>query len=313
MKKTLLLLFFFTFSGIFAQTLPVANPISQAVLDTFTKCDNFGNNDGIEQFDLTAVISDVLGTQTVPPISISLHTDYLGANLGFNYVNNPASFQNTSNPQSIYVRVERAHDDPWNTSPEFYVTTEFTVTVGLIPEPNITSDTSSNIICVDNSTGNFVSGLSLDSGISASSSHTYQWSLNGTAISGATNAIYEITTVNPGDYSVYVTSVGGCTGSANFTVVQSNSCSLKTNSFDASNFIMYPNPAKNQVTISLANTNEVISNVNVIDILGKQVIRLNKVNEFSKSIDLTSLNAGIYFIEIETQSKLVVKHKLIIN
>ncbi|WP_339887494.1 hypothetical protein [uncultured Flavobacterium sp.] len=143
MKKTLLLFFFFAFTNIFAQIIPVANPISQAVLDTFTKCDYFGNNDSIEQFDLTAVIPDVLGTQTVPPISISLHTNFIDANFGGNSINNLASFQNTSNPQSIYVRVERAHDDPWNTSPEYYVTTEFTVTVGLLPEPVITSNTGS--------------------------------------------------------------------------------------------------------------------------------------------------------------------------
>ena len=88
---------------------------------------------------------------------------------------------------------------------------------------------------------------------------------------------------------------------------------LAISSFNETNITMYPNPAKNQVTISLDNTNEIIANVNVIDMLGKQVIRLNKVNEVTKSIDLTSLNTGIYFIEIETQTKLVVKRKLIIN
>ena len=88
---------------------------------------------------------------------------------------------------------------------------------------------------------------------------------------------------------------------------------LAVDTFDESNITMYPNPAKNQVAISLDNTNEVIANVNVIDMLGKQVIRLNKVNEVTKSIDLSNLNSGIYFIEIETQNKLVVKRKLIIN
>lgn len=88
---------------------------------------------------------------------------------------------------------------------------------------------------------------------------------------------------------------------------------LAINTFTESNITMYPNPAKNQVMISLDNTNEVIAKVNVIDMLGKQVIRLNKVNEVTKSIDLSTLNSGIYFIEIETQNKLVVKRKLIVN
>ncbi|CAM3588827.1 T9SS type A sorting domain-containing protein [Flavobacterium gelidilacus] len=88
---------------------------------------------------------------------------------------------------------------------------------------------------------------------------------------------------------------------------------LAVNTFTEGNVTMYPNPAKNQVTVSLDNTNEVIANVSVVDMLGKQVIRLNKVNEITKSIDLSSLNTGIYFLEIETQNKLVVKRKLIVN
>jgi uncharacterized repeat protein (TIGR01451 family) len=88
---------------------------------------------------------------------------------------------------------------------------------------------------------------------------------------------------------------------------------LAINAFTENNITMYPNPAKNQVTVSLNNTNEVIATVSVVDILGKQVIRLNKVNEVTKSIDLSTLNAGIYFLEIETQNKLVVKRKLIVN
>jgi uncharacterized repeat protein (TIGR01451 family) len=88
---------------------------------------------------------------------------------------------------------------------------------------------------------------------------------------------------------------------------------LAVETFTESNISMYPNPAKDQVTISLDNTDEIIANINVIDVLGKQVIRLNKVNEITKAVDISSLNSGIYFIEIETQNKLVVKRKLIVN
>ena len=88
---------------------------------------------------------------------------------------------------------------------------------------------------------------------------------------------------------------------------------LAVETFTESNISMYPNPAKDQVTISLDNTEEIIATINVIDVLGKQVIRLNKVNEITKSVDISSLNAGIYFIEIETQNKLEFKRKLIVN
>jgi hypothetical protein len=205
----------------------IANPISQAILDTFTKCDYYGANDGVEQFDLTAVEADLLGTQTTPPITISYHLNEVDQATGANAIAlaDLTSYENISNPQTIYIRVERANDDPLDTTAECYDVAEITLNVELLAEPVITSDTGFDIICVDFNTGNLISGLTLDSGVPAGSGYTYEWSLNGTIIAGATDATYTITSVAPGDYSVVVTSTSAqaCVSnpSAVFTVIQS--------------------------------------------------------------------------------------------
>jgi len=205
----------------------IANPISQAILDTFTKCDYYGANDGVEQFDLTAVESDLLGTQTSPPINITYHLNLMDQSTGLNAIANTTAFENTSNPQTIFIRVERANTDPLDTTAKCYDVAQIELNVELLAEPVITSSTGYEIICVDFNTGALISGLTLDSGIPQGTGYTYQWALNGTAITGAVNATYDIVTVAPGTYSVVVTSTSpqGCvsaaTSDSTFEVVQS--------------------------------------------------------------------------------------------
>ncbi len=61
-------------------------------------------------------------------------------------------------------------------------------------------------------------------------------------------------------------------------------------------FSVYPNPAKNQLTIN--NGELKIESINILDITGKSVKRVNKL---SNTIDVSDLVKGIYFIQIQTQ------------
>lgn len=88
---------------------------------------------------------------------------------------------------------------------------------------------------------------------------------------------------------------------------------LAVETFAENNVQMYPNPASNQVTISLSNTAEILSSIRITDVLGKQIIAINKIDQVSKNIDVSSLKNGVYFIEIETQNKKITKQKLVIK
>ena len=76
-----------------------------------------------------------------------------------------------------------------------------------------------------------------------------------------------------------------------------NSSLLSTKSVAVSKFVAYPNPTKNNWTIS-SPTFEIAS-IQLIDVLGKNVMSIKpKSNQFT--IDASKLNAGLYFARINT-------------
>ena len=70
---------------------------------------------------------------------------------------------------------------------------------------------------------------------------------------------------------------------------------LSNDSFSVSNFDIYPNPTSNVLNIS--NTNNIeINNISVSDLNGRVIKNVNGVT----SINVSDLNAGVYFVTIET-------------
>jgi hypothetical protein len=78
-----------------------------------------------------------------------------------------------------------------------------------------------------------------------------------------------------------------------------DSCSLSVNDLDVLTFSTYPNPTTDNWKVSTKNIN--ISSIQVLDILGKNVMSLNP-NSSDVLIDGTSLKAGMYFAQIKTAS-----------
>lgn len=95
-----------------------------------------------------------------------------------------------------------------------------------------------------------------------------------------------------------------------FTHNVSTSCTaslLENNEFE---FSMYPNPANHQLTFNIDESNLTIQ---IIDLLGKTVV--SQTNLFNnKTIDVSDLNNGVYFVSVLRNGtvlkteKLVVKH-----
>ncbi|MBK6833427.1 MAG: T9SS type A sorting domain-containing protein [Bacteroidetes bacterium] len=90
------------------------------------------------------------------------------------------------------------------------------------------------------------------------------------------------------------------------------------NSFVAANINLYPNPAKEAITIDLGDLelNEAAT-FKVIDVLGKEVkaIHLNsKANGVSKTaLDLKDLENGVYFYTVSTNHSILKTGKFVKN
>jgi len=98
---------------------------------------------------------------------------------------------------------------------------------------------------------------------------------------------------NEGPYTITLTALN-CDKQSISTQVKTT---LGTSQFDHKNITVYPNPAKNSWNI--ASANDTITNIRVVDIMGKVVMDL-KPESSTAQINATQLSAGIYFAKIAT-------------
>src|SRR5690606_16454990 len=76
---------------------------------------------------------------------------------------------------------------------------------------------------------------------------------------------------------------------------------LSVRGFDENSFAVYPNPAKNEIFLSLENNSGKI-NVKILNVEGKVLSTQNKEAETQTSIDVSNLKTGIYFLSIEGEN-----------
>lgn len=100
---------------IFVNTLPVFTPI-----EDYSICED--SSDGVADFILNTKDAEILNGQTLK--NVSYYLSQADADNRVNIINKNVAFQNTTNPQTIYVRVENATDN------SCYGTSSFTITVG---------------------------------------------------------------------------------------------------------------------------------------------------------------------------------------
>lgn len=128
---------------------------------------------------------------------------------------------------------------------------------------------------------------------------TYQWLLNGSAISGATNATYDA--LSTGDYSVTVTDSNGCTGTSDTTFVLVG----MESAFGPGAVTVAPNPFRGSIRIS--------ANIPVSGSLDLEIMNVNGSVVFRRTEKVTSgtwnseirtdeLPAGIYLLKLKTET-----------
>lgn len=88
---------------------------------------------------------------------------------------------------------------------------------------------------------------------------------------------------------------------------------LGLNEFENGDFVFYPNPVSDIVTIALKN-NGSIANIAVYDMLGKLIVS-QKPNSAAatETVDLSSISKGIYLLEVTTDTNLKVVKKLLVD
>ncbi len=87
---------------------------------------------------------------------------------------------------------------------------------------------------------------------------------------------------------------------------------LSVSDFSSSSVVLYPNPTKDAFQIQLNGT-DLIQNISIHDVLGKQIFQKENINLYTISVDISSFNKGIYFVEIISNSSVKAIKKLVIR
>src|SRR5207248_1498082 len=143
--------------------------------------------------------------------------------------------------------------------------------------------------------------ITILSGDTLISSHgsTYQWYLNGSQITGATDSFYVV--LQGGTYSVQITSSGCNSISAGVLITAINDLNSKAEPE------LYPNPVSQTLVIKHGSLGKEAT-LTIFNVLGAPVFSpLLQRRTGSELIDVSSLSNGVYFLKIETGEQTVNK------
>ena len=134
----------------------------------------------------------------------------------------------------------------------------------------------------------------------------YTWYLNNNVLSTGTD--YSITPATSGDYFVEIVDENGCT-----TVSDTLHVSLTgMHGYPLNGLAIYPNPSKGKITLLFDKPANNIQ-VAVFDLLGNKVYETTPENPgtIQKTLDLQELPAGLYFLKIKTDGKIITRKIMI--
>jgi hypothetical protein len=84
--------------------------------------------------------------------------------------------------------------------------------------------------------------------------------------------------------------------------------------FESDEFVVYPNPASEKITVQLKNKNDGITLIQIYDQLGRIIQTERFSNALSTGIiELNNLSKGIYFIEVTSQNNLIGRKKMMVK
>ncbi len=105
--------------------------------NNLVQCEATGN---FSVFDLTSQINQILDGQNPTDFEVFFHTSQANATSNTNPIENPESFENTQNPQTLYVRVENTETGCFATGSFDLIVVE--AAIATQPEPLVACETS---------------------------------------------------------------------------------------------------------------------------------------------------------------------------
>ena len=150
---------------------------------------------------------------------------------------------------------------------------------------------------------NITNSFLLTSLLSQGSAVFYQWLLEGESIDGANNSIHYAEEV--GNYQVYIENENGCGSYSNPIYLNT----VDINEFSELSFNMYPNPVSSTLTIRAPMLKSLASMI-ITDVLGQEIHSFELDTRFDSNeitFDVSKLKSGIYFMNVESDSKQIVK------
>ena len=94
---------------------------------------------------------------------------------------------------------------------------------------------------------------------------------------------------------------------------QAQSCNTSVAETHSSYIHVLPNPANNFVTISVQNTSYELIDLLLIDRIGRVVLTNELSGQNKNTLNVSSLNAGLYFLQLSSEGKLIGTEKFIKN
>lgn len=105
----------------------------------------------------------------------------------------------------------------------------------------------------------------------------------------------------------------GKLANASFNINLTKRAPVGVKEIDYSNFLnVYPNPAVNNIRVSL-DVNSSISEINVMDLLGRQISRVEGINSNNFDLSLNGATSGIYIVNVKTANGATASKKFIVQ
>ena len=163
-----------------------------------------------------------------------------------------------------------------------------------------------------NDDGNWLSIISPDQ---LPTDYSLQWFINGDTIPDAIETTYCNTAAGVNLFSVVVTdNESGCSNEFSLGVAfdETADCTVPTEEILAieKSLLIYPNPTNNLLNVVFENEKLKAVEIVIEDVTARQWLWNKETfipNRFSKTLDVSGLQAGIYFLKIKTEDGFVVR------